>query len=253
MAFKKTKKGYLMRSNNGDWMLSVNVRKYVNKINAACIPAIKDLNLMSKDLATMVRYCCKGGRERMKKAFMVGVPAGSSFSNVVEAIFNSVMERHPEFEECANAWKFVNLIKIDENGLFAADDAVIEERNKVYIIDPECMAFVDKAQKIADLINDLIPQSERKSVRFGFNNLKELLFFNGEEGRFEASPGMTEYSIKKMFFVPSHSSPFGKDREFCELKSKEIEAKNLAYFKAKAKEFGLDEQEAEESIDADNN
>ena len=251
MAFKKTKKGYLIKSDNGDYMLSVNVAKYAKRINEACIPTIKDLNLMTKDLPTMIRYCCKGGRERMKKAFMVGVPADSSFSSVVEAIFNNVMERHPEFEECANAWKFVNLIKIDENGLFAADDAAISERRKVYISDPECMAFVDKVQKIADTLNELIPQFERKTARFGFNSLRELLCFDQKEGSFEVSPQISEYSIKKLLFVPKSVSRWGKESDFNSLRQQEIVEKNLQFYKAKAKEFGLDEQEADASISAD--
>lgn len=251
MAFKKTKKGYLIKSYNGDWMLSVNVAKYASKINAACIPTIKDLNLMTNDLPTMVRYCCKGGRERMKKAFMAGVPAGSSFSSVVEAIFNNVMERHPEFEECANAWKFVNLIKIDENGLFAADEAAIKERQTVYISDPECMAFVDKAQKIADLLNDFFPQYERKSARFGFNSIREFIVFDDKEGSFEVSPQISEYSIKKLLFVPKSVSRWGKESDFNSLRQQEIVENNLQFYKAKAKEFGLDEQEADATISAD--
>lgn len=251
MAIKKTKNGYLMKSDNGDWILNVNVARYADRINKACIPTIKDLNLMTRDLATMVRYCCKGGRERMKKAFSSGIPAGSSFSSLAETMFNNIMAQHPEFEECANAWKFVNLIKIDENGLFAADDEAISERRKVYVRAPECMAFVDKTQKIADLLNELFPQHERMDARFTFNSLKEFIFFDGKENKFAVNPNISEYSIKKLLFIPQGFSRFGKSSEFDEFYARNAAARNLEFYKAKAMEFGLDEKETLDSIAAE--
>ncbi len=188
--FQKTPKGIFIREWSADGLIN-DVARYVARINHICMPLLCELG-MNEKVSSILRYCSKGGFERLRKEFSSQFPEGSAFQRVAKSQFMYVTDKHPEFKEIANSWKFAHLICLDENGLLDVDLDACYERNRVYISSPEGVAFIGKLTKFVNGINDFFSDEQRKC---NGDLLRNLVYFDGVTGRYE---------IKKDYFCESY-------------------------------------------------
>ena len=193
---QKTSKGLFVRKNAFSCIES-SVAQYIDRINRICLPLLSELS-MNESVPQILRYCSKGGFERMRKEFLEQFPNGSAFQRVARSQFQYVSEKHPEFKEIANSWKYAHLICLDENGLLDVDLEACEERKLVYISSPEGMDFVAKLQKLVDKMNEIIPSYVQQPV----GTLSAMLFFDNETKKIVINPQRLESLVGQIIEKP---------------------------------------------------
>lgn len=182
---QKTDKGVFIRQNFADTLIS-SVAKYVYDINRVCMPMLRELG-MATSVPSILRYCSRGGKERLHREYMDAFPEGSAFKRVAESQFNYVIEKYaksspdtPRFREIANSWKYAHLIRLDDEGLLAVDIEACEDRQKVFVSTPEGIAFVENLKKLVNVLNETIPtQSE-----YPMQTIKDVICYDGIARKF---------------------------------------------------------------------
>ncbi len=182
---QKTSKGIFVRKDYSSCIES-SVAQYVDRINRICLPLLSELS-MNESVPQILRYCSRGGFERMRKEFLSQFPNGSAFQRVAKSQFQYVTEKHPEFKEVANSWRYAHLISL-EDGLLAVDLEACEERKRVYISSPEGMDFVAKLQKLVEKINEIIPSYVQQPV----GTLSAMICFDNNTKKIVINPQRLE-------------------------------------------------------------
>ncbi len=243
---KPTEKGVFIRT---DYLLLPGkvraVKLYADQINKKCLPVIKELSLDSNDIKRVIRYSCAGGRARMLSDFLADLPEGNAFRKVAERQFNTIMSLHPEYEECANTWKYANLICIAEDGLVHADEAAIQETLKVVVKTPEGLSYMDKLYKAIDALNDLC----EGTFSLPFEVFYKSIYFDDNTKRWAMNPAHLSDRFISCLYSKEYHTP-GND--FLTKKVKEQQQKQKQINVETIREFGIDGDEAKAAEAADN-
>lgn len=175
---QKTDKGVFIRQDFADSLIS-SVAKYVYDINRVCMPMLRELG-MATSVPSILRYCSRGGKERLHREYMEAFPEGSAFKRVAESQFNYVLSKHPRFREIANSWKYSRLLKLDDEGLLAVDIEACEDRQKVFVSTPEGIAFVENLKKLVNVLNETIPTQSG----YPMQTIKDVICYDGTTRKF---------------------------------------------------------------------
>ena len=243
---QKTKKGIFIRERYPEGLIN-DVSQYVARINHLCMPLLCELG-MNEKVSSILRYCSKGGFERLRKEFVSQFPEGSGFKRVATSQFMYVIEKHPEFKEVANSWKYAHLICLDENGLLDVDLEACNERARVYVSSPEGVAFIGKLTKLVNGINDFFSYDQRRCKG---DILRSLVYFDAATNRYEIK---TDYLCESYIegIVNPTNNPKEQERRLNARVNKAIKAERDQIM-AELAEQGMqgDEIEATISIDRD--
>lgn len=175
---QKTDKGVFIRQDFADSLIS-SVAKYVYDINRVCMPMLRELG-MATSVPSILRYCSRGGKERLHREYMEAFPEGSAFKRVAESQFNYVLSKYPRFREIANSWKYSRLLKLDDEGLLAVDIEACEDRQKVFVSTPEGIAFVENLKKLVNVLNETIPTQSG----YPMQTIKDVICYDGTTRKF---------------------------------------------------------------------
>lgn len=241
--FTKTEKGIYVRTNELNWQLPARVGQYANTINEKCMPIIKELGLNFEDIKAVIRYSCKGGTERMRSDFLADVPDNNSFRKIAERQFDVILKSHPEYEECANTWRWANLLCI-EDGLVAPDHEAIEKSNEIYISDSDSIEFVEKLQKVAKALNSVFPSH----TPFPYGVFRQFFLWDTNAKEWVLNPRYL--SDEFILFHRKSITPFSKPSRD-EIYMQRSKQKGKAIVKAAIQDFGFEGKEAEEMAKSD--
>lgn len=175
---QKTDKGVFIRQDFADSLIS-SVAKYVYDINRVCMPMLRELG-MATSVPSILRYCSRGGKERLHREYMEAFPEGSAFKRVAESQFNYVLSKYPRFREIANSWKYARLLKLDDEGLLAVDIEACEDRQKVFVSTPEGIAFIENLKKLVNVLNETIPTQSG----YPMQTIKDVICYDGTTRKF---------------------------------------------------------------------
>ncbi len=243
---KSTEAGIFIRRDDRFYFSRVRaVSLYADQINKKCLPVIKDLSLESNDIKRVIRYSCNGGRARMLSDFLADLPDNTSFRKVAERQFNTIMSLHPEYEECANTWKYANLLCIADDGLVHADEAAIKETFNVVVKTPEGLAFMKKVSVLVDALNGLC----EGVFESPFDVFYKTVYFNDNTKQWAINPAYLSDRFIKCLCSKEYNRPGSRFLENLEneqkLKQKAINAETI-------RAFGIDGDEATAAEAADN-
>ena len=182
---QKTDKGVFIRQNFADSLIS-SVARYAYDVNRVCMPMLRELG-MATSVPSILRYCSRGGKERLHREYMDAFPEGSAFKRVAESQFNYVIEKYaksspdrPRFREIANSWKYAHLIRLDDEGLLAVDIEACEDRQKVFVSTPEGITFVENLKKLVNVLNETIPTQSG----YPMQTIKDVICYDGIARKF---------------------------------------------------------------------
>jgi len=236
---KLTEKGLLVSKEDSIYVHR-EVALYVAKINRCCLPLLQELGMCCKDKRQMLRYCCKGGMKRIKKAYLEGIKEGTAIYSSVSGFFGSVVKNHPEYEECANSWRWSNLLEIGEDGLFCLNEGNFAEYNTRYIKDKKNIDFVQKMADIVELLNSL-PIHEEKKFDFFRYDFSNFIMFHVEYNKFIiGEKGLEDFHLLELR-QPKKSFP-----EECDFELSYKNDTRKEQFLQAVKELGLNKSEIEE-------
>lgn len=175
---QKTDKGVFIRQNFADSLIS-SVARYVYNINDKCLPMLCELG-MNTSVSSILRYCSRGGKERLHREYLEAFPEGSAFRRVAESQFNYVASKYPRFREVANSWKYSHLIRLNDEGLLAVDIEACEDRQKVFVSTPEGIEFVENLKKLVNVLNETIPTQSG----YPMQTIKDVICYDGIARKF---------------------------------------------------------------------
>ncbi len=243
MSKETTPQKIFIREDGDSWRTEMSVARYADEINKKCLPVIKELGLDSEDIKRTIRYCCKGGRKRMFSDFMADIPENGSFRKIAKLQFENVMSSHPEYEECANTWKYANLLMIGNDGLIHKDVEAIGERGKTYISSPEGLAFMQKLSTLIKALNDIF----EGTFCFKTSTFHEIVYFDDKSNRWAMNPRyLSEGYIKRISSNEYRIRP----QDYNEKEHNEYLQKLDAADERRMRDFGLEGEELQEAAEA---
>lgn len=247
---QKTDKGVFIRQNSADSLIS-SVARYVGNINRICMPMLRELG-MATSVPSILRYCSRGGKERLHREYIEAFPEGSAFKRVAEMQFNYVIEKYaksspdtPRFREIANSWKYAHLIRLDDEGLLAVDIEACEDRQMVFVSTPEGITFIENLKKLVDFLNETIPTQSG----YPMQTIEDVICYDGIARKFIINSSILCNNYIKR--INEKELPLFAQMRENQIQANKVQAAVREQLKAELAEQGVTSEEFETIVEAD--
>lgn len=234
----------------GDWFFdkSYHIKDYADSINRQTMPLIMEL-CMNTDIKSVIMYSCKGGMERLKNAYLKDYAASEQMKKLATKSFNISVDRHPEFREFANSWRWNRFLVLDDEGMVAFDEESYKRSRDVYIKDPENIKFVkNKLVPLVDMMNSMFEEGQTGQY-LGYmwpHGAGSIIYWNGHESGYAISwEFINDYQLTRL---RTHWTKTWNGSDFSDGYMEEANKRFDAELQENIKGFGFSNKEAEEIV-----
>lgn len=244
-------KKFELKTNENGWIYggeidfffkkSYHIRRYADHINEICIPLLYDLGV-NTSIKDIIRYSSKGGLKRLEKEYIKDYSGNETMKRLALSNFKQAVARHPEFHEIANAWKWVNFLKLNADGEVELDDETYQQSLQLWVKEPDCIKFIkQRVLPVIDSLNSMIDE-DCDGMRYLAGIKAGLFYYDRSNHQFVLNQYNLTDRMVKTFMT--------KDSEVCKdsfnetFKRKEMEAEEKEV-KQTIKELGLSAEESE--------